>query len=153
MESDDLLPLDVTSSILSGGFRLDVATTPWLRFREKNGKVNEIPCHHKLEAYLDSYIEAAGIGDDRKGPLFRTAMGRQESFRSDPSEEQISGIWCSAALPMPGSKRKLGAIPSGPPELRTTSPTAASSKLRSVWPATQKLRPLAFMIDVTMILA
>ena len=33
----------------------------WLRLREKNGKVNEMPCHHKLEAYLDAYIEAAGI--------------------------------------------------------------------------------------------
>ena len=48
----------------------------WLRLREKNGKVNEMPCHHKLEAYLDAYIEAAGIGEDRKGPLFRAAVGR-----------------------------------------------------------------------------
>ncbi len=48
----------------------------WLRLREKNGKVNEMPCHHKLESYLDAYIEAAGIGHDRKGPLFRAALGR-----------------------------------------------------------------------------
>ena len=48
----------------------------WLRLREKNGKVNEMPCHHKLESYLDAYIEAAGIDDDRKGPLFRAAIGR-----------------------------------------------------------------------------
>lgn len=48
----------------------------WLRLREKNGKVNEMPCHHKLEAYLDAYLEAAGIAEDRKGPLFRAAVGR-----------------------------------------------------------------------------
>ncbi|MBV8846065.1 MAG: tyrosine-type recombinase/integrase [Bryobacterales bacterium] len=48
----------------------------WLRLREKNGKVNEMPCHHKLEGYLDAYIEAAGIEGDRKGPLFRTAIGK-----------------------------------------------------------------------------
>jgi hypothetical protein len=48
----------------------------WLRLREKNGKVNEMPCHHKLEAYLDAYIQAAGISADRKGPLFRAALGR-----------------------------------------------------------------------------
>jgi hypothetical protein len=41
----------------------------WLRLREKNGKINEMPCHHKLEGYLDAYIVAAGIGDDRKGPF------------------------------------------------------------------------------------
>jgi integrase/recombinase XerD len=48
----------------------------WLRLREKNGKVNEMPCHHKLETYLDAYIAAAGIKSDRKGPLFRAAIGR-----------------------------------------------------------------------------
>jgi site-specific recombinase XerD len=48
----------------------------WLRLREKNGKLNEMPCHHKLEAYLDAYIEAAGIENDRKGPLFRAAIGK-----------------------------------------------------------------------------
>ena len=48
----------------------------WLRLREKNGKVNEMPCHHKLETYLDAYVDAAGIEDDRKGTLFRSAIGR-----------------------------------------------------------------------------
>jgi integrase/recombinase XerD len=48
----------------------------WLRLREKNGKANEMPCHHKLEEYLDAYIKAAGIADDRKGPLFRAAIGK-----------------------------------------------------------------------------
>jgi integrase/recombinase XerD len=48
----------------------------WLRLREKNGKVNEMPCHHKLEAYLDAYLQTAGIAEDRKGPLFRAAIGR-----------------------------------------------------------------------------
>jgi integrase/recombinase XerD len=46
----------------------------WLRLREKNGKVNEMPCHHKPEEYLDAYIKAAGVADDRKGPLFRAAI-------------------------------------------------------------------------------
>lgn len=30
----------------------------WLRLHEKNGKLNEIPCHHKLEEYLGAYIKA-----------------------------------------------------------------------------------------------
>ena len=48
----------------------------WLRLHEKNGKLNEMPCHHKLEEYLDAYIKAAGIAGDRKGPLFRSAIGK-----------------------------------------------------------------------------
>jgi site-specific recombinase XerD len=52
----------------------------WLRLREKNGKVNEMPCHHKLEEYLDAYIKAAGVVDDRKGPLFRAAIGKTKKL-------------------------------------------------------------------------
>ena len=37
---------------------------------------HELPAHHNLEAYLDAYLEAAGIRDDKKGPLFRSARGR-----------------------------------------------------------------------------
>ena len=52
----------------------------WLRLHEKNGKVNEMPCHHKLERYLDEYIQAAGIEVDRKGPLFRSARGKTQTL-------------------------------------------------------------------------
>jgi site-specific recombinase XerD len=47
-----------------------------VRLHEKGGKVHEMPVHHTLEEYLDAYIEAAGIAEDKKGPLFRTAPGR-----------------------------------------------------------------------------
>jgi len=56
----------------------------WLRLREKNGKVNEMPCHHKLEFYLDQYIKAASIGEDGKGPLFRAAVGRTGQLSPRP---------------------------------------------------------------------
>jgi len=48
----------------------------WLRLHEKNGKLNEMPCHHKLKEHLDAYTRAAGIANDRKGPLFRSAIGK-----------------------------------------------------------------------------
>jgi hypothetical protein len=34
-----------------------------------------MPCRHKLVAYLDDYIMAAGIADDC-GPLSRSAVGK-----------------------------------------------------------------------------
>ena len=48
----------------------------WVRLHEKGGKRHEMPAHHNLEQYLDTYIEAAGIGDSGKSPLFRSAIGR-----------------------------------------------------------------------------
>jgi site-specific recombinase XerD len=44
----------------------------WVRLHEKGGKRHEVPCHHSLDEYLDVWIAAAGIGDDKKGPLFRS---------------------------------------------------------------------------------
>jgi integrase/recombinase XerD len=44
----------------------------WFRLHEKGGKHHEVPAHHNVEAYVDAYLEAAGISDDRKSPLFRT---------------------------------------------------------------------------------
>ncbi len=46
-----------------------------VRLHEKGGKHHAMPCHHSLAEALHTYIAAAGIGEDRKGFLFRTARG------------------------------------------------------------------------------
>lgn len=48
----------------------------WVRLHEKGGKVHEMPCHHNLEAYVDAYLSTAGVSDDKKAFLFRSAKGR-----------------------------------------------------------------------------
>jgi integrase/recombinase XerD len=48
----------------------------WVRLHEKGGKRHEMPAHHTLEAYLDAYIDEAGIREEKKTPLFRSAAGR-----------------------------------------------------------------------------
>ncbi len=50
----------------------------WIRLHEKGGKRHEVPAHHNAEAYLDAYLEAAGIRDQRKGPLFRSVDKRRQ---------------------------------------------------------------------------
>jgi len=47
----------------------------WVRLHEKGGKRHEIPCHHTLEEYLHAYVEAGGLADHPRSPLFRT-IGR-----------------------------------------------------------------------------
>jgi site-specific recombinase XerD len=56
----------------------------WLRLQEKGGKQHEMPAHHTLEGYLDAYLHAAGIADDRKTPLFRTATRTGDALTSNP---------------------------------------------------------------------
>ena len=48
----------------------------WVRLHEKGGKLHEMPTHHNLDKYLEAYIAAAGIADERKEPLFRTTRAR-----------------------------------------------------------------------------
>src|SRR6202008_3844150 len=46
----------------------------WVRLHEKGGKRHEMPAHHTLEEYLDTYLDAAGIRDSGQSPLFRPAV-------------------------------------------------------------------------------
>ena len=76
----------------------------WVRLHEKGGKRHEMPCHHNLEAYLQAYIEGAGLAGDDKAYLFRTARGRTGRLSSEPMSQpdayrmiarraRAAGIW------------------------------------------------------------
>src|SRR5277367_5772503 len=59
-----------------------------IRLHEKGGKQHTMPCHHALAEALRAYIDAAGIVDDRKGWLFRTARGHKGDALSDKPMSQ-----------------------------------------------------------------
>jgi site-specific recombinase XerD len=48
----------------------------WVRLHKKGGKRHEMPAHHKLEQFIDEYLDAAGLRDAGKTPLFRSAAGK-----------------------------------------------------------------------------
>jgi site-specific recombinase XerD len=73
----------------------------WVRLHEKGGKEHEAPCVAKLEIYLDEYIAAAGIADDKDGPLFRTTgrltgmphrMTQQDAYHMIQRHARHAGI-------------------------------------------------------------
>ena len=45
----------------------------WIRLSEKGGKQRQVPAHHILREYIESYVDAAGIADQKNTPLFRSA--------------------------------------------------------------------------------
>ena len=52
----------------------------WIRLHEKGGKFHEVPVHHLAEEYLDAYLEAAGIAEEKNKPLFRTTRARTRAL-------------------------------------------------------------------------
>jgi site-specific recombinase XerD len=52
----------------------------WVRLHEKGGKRHDLPAHHKLEEYLDAYLDAAAMWDEKKGPLFRSTQGKTKKL-------------------------------------------------------------------------
>lgn len=74
----------------------------WLRLHEKGGKLHQVPAHHAVEGYLDSYLKAADIQGGRRTPLFRTldrsgqltakAMTRNDMFRMVKRRARAAGI-------------------------------------------------------------
>lgn len=60
----------------------------WVRLHEKGGKLHELPAHHNLDAWLHAYVAAAGIGDEKRSPLFRSALGRTGQLSDRPLLER-----------------------------------------------------------------
>jgi site-specific recombinase XerD len=71
----------------------------WVRLHEKGGKQHDMPAHHLLEGYLDEYLDAVGIPEDRATPLFRTVAGRTGHLteRRMTRTDALRMIWRRAA--------------------------------------------------------
>jgi integrase len=78
----------------------------WVRLREKGGKRHEMPCHHTLDAYLHAYLDGTGIGEDAKGPLFRTVRRGTGSAATRRCRRRTRTQWCGAARSPPALARR-----------------------------------------------
>jgi integrase/recombinase XerD len=61
----------------------------WVRLHEKGGKVNELPCHHNLEQFLDEWLNASGLAGEQDAPLFPTMRHRKLSGRTPLPEANV----------------------------------------------------------------
>lgn len=84
------------------------ARRTWVRLHEKGGKRHEMPCHHKLEMFLEEYIAAAGIADDPKGWLFRTTEGNSEYLTDRPMRQDDVYRMIGRRADDAGIKTKIG---------------------------------------------
>ena len=55
----------------------------FIRTHGKGGVDVDIPVHHELAEFLDAYIEAAGIAEDKAGFLFRSTKGKTRQLTTD----------------------------------------------------------------------
>lgn len=67
----------------------------WVRLHEKGGKRHDMPAHHLLQDYMDEYLTACGLADDKPSPLFRTVSGRtgQLTDRRMHRTDALRMIW------------------------------------------------------------
>lgn len=63
----------------------------WIRLKEKGGKHHEVPAHHSAVEYLDAYLTASAITDDRKSPLFCTLARSAKSPVDRTSRMVVTG--------------------------------------------------------------
>jgi site-specific recombinase XerD len=84
------------------------ARRTWVRLHEKGGKRHEMPCHHKLETFLEEYIAAAEIADDPKGSLFRTTEGQSGYLTDRPMRQDDVYRMIRRRADNAGIKTKIG---------------------------------------------
>jgi site-specific recombinase XerD len=80
----------------------------WLRLHEKGGKQHEMPVHHTLEEYLDSYIAAAGIKGEPKSPLFRASYGKTKILSDRPLDRKDAFAMVQRRARSAGIQTKIG---------------------------------------------
>jgi integrase len=80
----------------------------WVRLHEKGGKRHEVPAHHKLEHFIDEYLAAAGIREDDKTPLFRSAVGKTGVLTDKPMNRIDAYRMVRRRTAEAGFKIKLG---------------------------------------------
>jgi site-specific recombinase XerD len=80
----------------------------WVRLHEKGGKRHEMPAHHKLEQFIDEYMAAAGIREDGKTPLFRSAIGKTGALTDKPMNRIDAYRMVRRRAAEAGYKIKLG---------------------------------------------
>ena len=64
----------------------------FFRLHEKGGRYNVVPAHHTAQAYVDAYLEATRIGDDRRGPLFRSCEPGRRDALQDRAMSRLSAL-------------------------------------------------------------
>jgi hypothetical protein len=67
-----------------------------------------MPVHHTLEEYLDSYIQAAGIAEDRKGPLFRASNRKTDILSERPLDREDAFHMIRRRAAAAGIETKIG---------------------------------------------
>ena len=80
----------------------------WVRLHEKGGKRHEMPCHHKLDAYLAEYITAAGLAGNPKGYLFRSIYGLWGTLTERPMSRNDVYRMIRRRAPAAGIKTRIG---------------------------------------------
>jgi site-specific recombinase XerD len=80
----------------------------WVRLHEKGGKRHEMPAHHMLEQFLDEYLDAAGIREQGKTPLFRSTIGKSGILTDRPMHRVDAYQMVRRRTAEAGLKGKLG---------------------------------------------
>ena len=78
----------------------------WFRLTEKGGRAHRVPAHHTAEALVDAWLEASGLAERRRHPLFPRLVGRgaaarlaEEALTRQAAAQMVKRRAAAAGLP------------------------------------------------------
>lgn len=106
-----------------------------LQLIEKGGKQHAMPCHHAAAEALHAYIAAAGIAEDKKGLMFRTAKGHHGTALADkPMDQADAWRMVRRRALAAGIMAPIGNHSFARPGSRPISPMAERLNMHKSWP-------------------
>lgn len=79
----------------------------WIRLSEKGGRTHALPCHHKLELWLDEYRALADINRFKEGFVFRTIDRKTKRLSETPLSQSNAYIMVRKRAKEAGIKTEI----------------------------------------------
>lgn len=111
-----------------------------LCLHEKGGKEHRVPVHHQLVEYLETYLDAAGIGEQRATPLFRSIKGKSGQLTERVLDPVNAWAMVKRRLRQAGVSEPLWNSRAPPEELNGKYPSSSRItrshriSLSAIWP-------------------
>jgi site-specific recombinase XerD len=79
----------------------------WLRLAEKGGKAMDVPCHHRLEEVLATWLDSSALGGTPDAPLFQSFRWEDNDDKYEIGSADACAVDYTGDNDQPSARRRI----------------------------------------------